>query len=113
MRDILRLRLPIWFVMPLLMLTSVVMLGVGYLVANQLSAPCTLSAPECSKLTRLYTAWTIVSKNYVDPKSVNTDAMIDGAISGMVDSLGDRGHSRYISPKDAASEREALEGSFE
>jgi carboxyl-terminal processing protease len=49
----------------------------------------------------------------VDPKSVDTDAMIDGASSGMVDSVGDRGHSRYISPKDAAAEREALHGSFE
>ena len=113
MRDILRLRLPIWFVMPLLMLTSVIMLGAGYLVAHQLSTPCALSTVECRKLTRLYTAWEIVSKNYVDPKSVDTDAMIDGAISGMVDSLGDRGHTRYISPKDAAAEREALEGSFE
>jgi len=84
--------------MPLLMLTSIVMLGAGYLMANQLSAPCSLSTAECSKLTRLYTAWDIVSKNYVDPKSVDTDAMIDGAISGMVDSVGDRGHSRYISP---------------
>lgn len=113
MRDMLQLRLPVWFVMPLLLLMSTVMLGVGYLVANQLSTPCTLPATECSKLTRLYTAWDIVSKNYVDPKSVDTDAMIDGAISGMVDSLGDRGHSRYISPKDAAAEREALAGSFE
>ena len=113
MRDILRLRLPIWFVMPLLLLTSIVMLGAGYLVAHQLSTPCSLTAAECSKLTRLYTAWDIVSQNYVDPKSVDTDAMIDGAISGMVDSVGDRGHSRYISPKDAAAEREALEGSFE
>ena len=113
MRDILRLRLPIWFVLPLVMLASIVMLGTGYLVAHQVSAPCPLTASECSKLARLYTAWDVVTKNYVDPKSINPDAMIDGAISGMVDSIGDRGHSRYISPEDAATEREAMQGSFE
>lgn len=112
-REILRLRLPIWFVVPLVALTSIVMLGIGYVATTQFTTPCTLSHDECVKLERLYHAWEVVNDNYVDPKAANADTMIDGAISGMVDSLGDRGHSRYISPADAASEREALEGSYE
>lgn len=112
-REILRLRLPIWLVVPLLALTSVLMLGVGYMAATQLTTPCTLTREECAKLERLYTAWDIVNENYVDPDAATTDGMVDGAIRGLVDSVGDRGHSRYISPQDAAAEREALSGRYE
>lgn len=112
-REILRLRLPIWFVVPLVALTSVLMLGAGYLVATQLTTPCTLTRNECVKLERLYNAWKIVNDNYVDPKAATTDGMVDGAIAGLVESIGDRGHSRYVSPKDAAAEHEALNGKYE
>lgn len=112
-REILRLRLPIWFVVPLVALTSVIMLGIGYLTATQLAAPCPLKGDACTKLTRLYKAWEIVNDNYVDPQAATSDAMVDGAISGLVDSVGDKGHSRYISPSDATAEREALEGKYE
>lgn len=113
MRSLLYLRLPIWFILPLFALISVVAVAIGYVAALQLTTPCTLSKAECTKITRLYEAWQIVSEEYVDASVPTPDTLIDGAISGMVDSLGDTGHSRYISPKDAASEREALRGSFE
>jgi len=113
MRSLLYLRLPIWFILPLFALISVVAVAIGYVAALQLTTPCTLSKAECTKISRLYEAWQIVSEEYVDASVVTPDTLIDGAIGGMVDSLGDTGHSRYISPKDAASEREALRGSFE
>lgn len=113
MRSLLYLRLPMWFILPLFALISVVAVAIGYVAALQLTTPCTLSKTECTKITRLYEAWQIVSEEYVDASVPTPDTLIDGAISGMVDSLGDTGHSRYISPKDAASEREALRGSFE
>jgi carboxyl-terminal processing protease len=49
----------------------------------------------------------------VDPKALQPDKMIDGAIEGMLDSLGDQGHTRYLSPESARAERESLEGRFE
>lgn len=113
MRSLLYLRLPMWFILPLFALISVVAIGIGYVAALQLTTPCTLSKAECTKISRLYEAWQIVSEEYVDASVATPDTLIDGAIGGMVDSLGDTGHSRYISPKDAASEREALRGSFE
>lgn len=113
MRSLLYLRLPIWFVMPLVALVSVLAVGVGYVAALRMTTPCTLSQAECAKITRLYDAWQIVSTEYVDARAATPDTLIDGAIAGMVDSLGDTGHSRYISPKEAESEREALRGSFE
>ncbi len=113
MRSLFKFRVPLWFVMPLLVVLSVAMLAIGYYAATRLSTPCPLSATDCQKLNRLYDAWDIVKGNYVDPDATNTDTLVDGAITGMVDSLGDKGHSRYMSPKDAAQEKEALDGTFE
>ena len=39
--------------------------------------------------------------------------MIDGAIEGMLDTLGDNGHTRYLAPDVARAEREELSGKFE
>jgi len=39
--------------------------------------------------------------------------MIDGAIEGMLDTLGDSGHTRFLTPNEARAEREELSGQFE
>jgi carboxyl-terminal processing protease len=113
MRAFLSFRLPLWFVLPLISVVAIGTTIIGYVAATQINTPCTLSATECQKLSRFYDAWQIVSENYVDPKAASTDALVDGAITGLVDSLGDRGHSRYLSPKVADAERESLKGTFE
>ena len=113
MRALLTFRLPLWFVLPLLGVVAIGMSLVGYVVATQINTLCTLSTTECQKLSRFYDAWQIVSENYVDADAVTTDALVDGAITGLVDGLGDRGHSRYLSPEMASVERESLNGTFE
>ena len=113
MRSLFTFRIPLWLVMPLLAVSSVAMLGIGYYAATSMSTSCPLAAEDCQKLNRLYAAWDLIKENYVDPDAADSDALVDGAITGLVDSLGDKGHSRYMSPKDAAQEREALNGTFE
>jgi carboxyl-terminal processing protease len=43
-------------------------------------------------------AWGIIRRFYVDRAAVRPRAMTYGAIGGMVDALGDTGHSRFLSP---------------
>jgi carboxyl-terminal processing protease len=43
-------------------------------------------------------AWEIISRVYVDRSAIQPQKMTYGAISGMVDSLGDTEHSRFLSP---------------
>ncbi|HTS17400.1 MAG TPA: S41 family peptidase [Verrucomicrobiae bacterium] len=43
-------------------------------------------------------AWSIIGRFYVDRAALKPRAMTYGAISGMIDSLGDTGHSRFLSP---------------
>lgn len=113
MRSLLKFRLPVWFVLPVVLFVCAISLGGGYVAATRLTTPCPLSTADCQHLNRLYAAWQIVTENYVDPSAATSEALVDGAITGMVDSLGDKGHSRYMSPKDAAQEKEALDGTFE
>ncbi len=110
---IVRVQVPIWLMTPLLGLMLVLGFGGGYMSALKLTNPCPLASETCASFNNFWKAWDLVSKNYVDPQAVVPQEMIDGAISGMIDSLGDRGHTRYLSAEMAKSEREALEGRFE
>ncbi len=56
-------------------------------------------------------AWNLVHDNYVD-QPVDDLALMRGAISGMMDALGDQ-HSSYMSPKDYADANSSLEGEYE
>lgn len=56
-------------------------------------------------------AWNLVHANYVD-QPVDDVALMRGAISGMMDALGDQ-HSSYMSPKDFADASSSLEGEYE
>jgi len=56
-------------------------------------------------------AWTLVHENYVD-QPVNDVTLMRGAISGMMDALGDE-HSSYMDPKDFEQANASLEGEYE
>jgi carboxyl-terminal processing protease len=58
-------------------------------------------------------AWNIVEKNYVDRAAIKPTQITYGAISGMVDSLGDTGHSTFLSPEMVKEERNFTKGQFE
>ena len=43
-------------------------------------------------------AWNTISRYYVDRAAVTPEALTYGAISGMVNALGDKGHSTFLTP---------------
>ncbi|MFZ0946289.1 MAG: S41 family peptidase [Syntrophobacteraceae bacterium] len=57
-------------------------------------------------------AWGIISKRYVDRQALQAKKLTYGAISGMVNSLGDTGHSTFLSPEMLAIESHFLKGNF-
>jgi carboxyl-terminal processing protease len=58
-------------------------------------------------------AWNTIRKVYVDRGSVKPKLMTYGAISGMVDALGDTGHSRFLTPEMVKQERNSTKGEIE
>src|SRR5512137_1033319 len=58
-------------------------------------------------------AWQTIQQRYVDRSALQSQSLTYGAISGMVDALGDSGHSRFLSPDMLKAEHNSLNGQFE
>ena len=57
-------------------------------------------------------AWDIIDREYVDRPALQSGSLTDGAISGMVDALGDTGHSVYLTPQMVREERSLMRGEY-
>jgi len=97
-----------------------VFLGAGFtggvLVDHFLIPPTvgSASAPtQTGGLNLVNQAYQVIQKYYVDRSAVNQTQLEYGAISGMVDALGDTGHSRFLSPDMVKEERNFTQGAFE
>src|SRR5207249_4632782 len=58
-------------------------------------------------------SWRLVQKNYVDASAVTPANLTHGAIAGMLDALGDTGHTRFLSATDRKVEEDSLAGRLE
>lgn len=54
----------------------------------------------------------LIRQHYVDQGKVDPQAITYGAISGLVDALGDPGHTTFLTPDDVKSEQDALNGTI-
>jgi carboxyl-terminal processing protease len=111
-----RLRLPLWLVAPLLVFTLLLGAGGGLLTGYIFSRPaanCPESPEICQEFTAFWETWKIARDNFVDPKMIDPQQMTSGAINGMLDTFGDQGHTRYLSPSAAKAWDEQLSGTFE
>ncbi len=57
-------------------------------------------------------AWHIVEHHYVNVNALVPQKMIYGAISGMVNALGDTDHTRFLTPSEVKQEHALLSGHF-
>src|SRR6266566_3022734 len=55
-------------------------------------------------------AWDKVDKYFVDREKVNDERMTQGAIRGMLDALGDRGHTSYLTKEELDVQSARLSG---
>lgn len=95
---------------------SLIFLTVGLIACNLLSTykpSGTIPSNAEPNFQLIAEAWNAIQRIYVDRKAVNPKDMTYGAISGMVDALGDTGHSRFLSPEMLKQERSLSKGQFE
>jgi carboxyl-terminal processing protease len=79
----------------------VAMLALGLVggVAIDQIAMAALRTPDAGPNFRLIDqAWSLIRQHYVDRAAEQPRGLTYGAISGMVNSLGDTGHTRFLSP---------------
>jgi len=81
-------------------------------IERQLSSSSTEPADVAPTFSLFWEAWQVVTRNYVNKSEIDVQKMTYGAIQGMVNSLGDTGHSRFLNPNAFRQEQNALRGSF-
>lgn len=58
-------------------------------------------------------AWNLIERVYVDRSAVQSERMTHGAIAGMVEALGDTGHSAFLTPEMVKESENELQGEFQ
>jgi carboxyl-terminal processing protease len=76
-------------------------------------APDTIPSDAELNFRLMAEAWNTIHRVYVDRNALKSQRMTYGAISGMVESLGDTGHSRFLSPEMVKQERNLAKGELE
>lgn len=115
--DILRARMPLWLVTGLLGVTLALGLGGGFLGGMLINRPPAATCPEseevCKEFAVFWEAWELARDRYVESEAADTDEMTAGAVNGMLDTLGDSGHTRFMTAEEATAWDAQLRGSFE
>jgi carboxyl-terminal processing protease len=57
-------------------------------------------------------AWKTIQDNYVDPKGLDDRKLAYGAISGLADAVGDKGHTSFMTAEESKAADQSLSGSF-
>jgi carboxyl-terminal processing protease len=70
------------------------------------------SLQDLPQFQTLVETWDAIHQHYVDTSAINDQALIYGASRGMVDALGDTGHSTFLDPEEAKLFEDATQGEF-
>ena len=70
------------------------------------------AANEPTQFGIFWQAWNLIQRHYVDQAALDPTQLTYGAIRGLVESLGDEGHTVFLTPQEAAREKSDIEGKF-
>ena len=71
-----------------------------------------LGPSEPPAFKTLWEAYNILTQHYVDRTALDPTKLAYGATQGMVDAVGDTGHTRFLTPADVAAAHQSLSGSI-
>nr|MDQ3303896.1 S41 family peptidase [Actinomycetota bacterium] len=75
-------------------------------------SPAGLPEQDRESVALFAEALNTVREDYVDREDVDASEQTYGAIRGMIDSLGDEGHTRFLTPEEAEKSREAVSSTY-
>jgi carboxyl-terminal processing protease len=94
----------------MLMLSFCLGMGVDRFTADNADAGSSLQ--DAQGYDALQQTWDLIQNDYVAIDQVTEQDLMYGAASGMVDALGDTGHSRFLNPTEAERFNASSEGEF-
>ncbi len=75
-------------------------------------SPAGLPEQDRESVALFAEALNTVREDYVDREDVDASEQTYGAIRGMIDSLGDEGHTRFLTPEEVEASREAISSTY-
>jgi carboxyl-terminal processing protease len=90
----------------------VVMFVLAAYLYGRSQSPASISAEDRESLTLFAEALNLVTDKYVNQETVDPKEQTYGAIKGMIDSLDDEGHTRFVTPEEAEEVEENISGEF-
>ena len=98
-----------------LLVIVIVSLGAGIVIGSTglgIFAGSAANADQPEEFTIFWQAWDTVQKNFVDREALDPKVMTYGAIRGMVQSLGDEGHTAFLTAEERERQTTELSGTF-
>lgn len=86
--------------------------ALGAFLFGRSQSPADINGEDRESLRLYAEALDVVRDDYVDQEAVEPDKQTYAAIEGMLDSLGDDGHTRFLTPEEVESNREGLSGTY-
>jgi carboxyl-terminal processing protease len=86
--------------------------GLGGFWIGRSQSPATLSGEDRESVALYAEALDVVRKNYVDQEDIDSKKETYGAIRGMLETLGDGGHTRFLTPAEREQNDQSLSGTY-
>ncbi len=89
--------------------------GAGVLVGNFVPVfkPAVVQAAEQpAEFQVFWQVWDLTQRYFVDQAALDDTRLTYGAVNGLIASLGDEGHTRFLTPEEVARQRVDISGKF-
>ena len=86
--------------------------GLGGFWVGRAQSPATLDAKDRESVALYAEALDVVRNNYVDQQDIHSKKQTYGAIRGMLATLGDGGHTRFLTPAEREQNDQSLSGTY-
>ena len=86
--------------------------ALGAYAYGRAQSPAALGKEDRESLALYAEALDTVRDDYVDREAIDPRKQTYGAIEGMLDTLGDEGHTRFLTPEEREQNREDLSGTY-
>ncbi|HKH58220.1 MAG TPA: S41 family peptidase [Rubrobacter sp.] len=96
----------------LILVALLVATALGAYMFGRSQSPATLGEEDRKSLALYAEALDTVRNNYVDQKDIDPKKETYEAIEGMLDSLGDDGHTRFLTPEEREQNDQSLSGTY-
>jgi carboxyl-terminal processing protease len=84
----------------------------GAYTYGRAQSPAALEEEDRENLALYAEALDTVRDDYVDQEAIDPKKQTYGAIEGMLDTLGDEGHTRFLTPEEREQNRKSLSGTY-